>query len=54
MPTFEFTYRLVETRKCRIEADTESAARQAWIDGDTDFDESVDVDSATVIKMVEL
>ena len=45
MPIYEFHYKLTEVRKVRIEADSESAARQSWIDGAVipDTDESVEV-----------
>lgn len=38
MPEFRLTYELTETRSVTIEAESDSAARRAWIDEASDLD----------------
>lgn len=39
---YRITWRSVELRTARIVAESESAARQAWIDGDVDYSELIE------------
>lgn len=54
MSNYRITYRSVELRTARIDAESESAARQAWIDGDVDDSELVETVEEHIERVEEL
>lgn len=49
MTKYLIDYRVVEYRIAEVEADSESAARQAFIDDDLDDDEYVSTESTEIV-----